>query len=319
MSDSLDGSVASPFEMVTRSHEFTKTFQSRKTKVADDVYLHYVVGGSGPPVVLIHGFPQTWYMWRKIMLPLAQQHTVIVPDLRGCGDSDKIVGPFDAWTLAGDIRALLEQLDVAESVWVIGHDMGAPVALSYAARYQPQTRGLVYMDEPVFGVNLEHLARFGADNASPLWWWPFQHQPLLAELLLVGHEREYFDFFVFSKTHVANHWAMGEEDKEEYVRHLREAGGLTGALGGYRDVFKTEAHLESLKTTKLTIPTLGMNGEFGLPTAAVAGGLVGYAENVEDAVILGSGHFIAEERPDDLLRELRGFISKNSSEAPVLT
>ena len=296
-------------ENVVHSTRFTEIFQSRKAKVADGIFLHYVTGGRGAPIVLLHGFPQSWYMWRKVMLPLAERFTVIAPDLRGCGDSDKTVGPFDGWTLAGDVHALLHGLGIEQKPWVVGHDMGAPVALSYAARYRAQTRGLVYADEPVFGVNLDHLARFGADNASPLWWWPFQHEPGLAEMLIAGHERSYFDFFVFSKTHVANHWAMTEADKQEYVRHLSEVGGITGAMGGYRAVFTTQAHLADLKTSKLTLPVLGVSGQFGLPGVAEA--LRSYAERVDETIIAGSGHFVAEEQPQLFLKELLSFVARH--------
>ena len=205
---------------------------------------------------------------------------------------------------------LLGGLRIKGAPWVVGHDMGAPVALSYAARYQSETRGLVYVDEPVFGVNLDHLARFSSENENPLWWWPFQHQPGLAELLLTGHERAYFDFFVFSKTHVANQWAMNEEDKREYVRHLSEVGGITGAMGGYRDVFTTERHLKPLSQAKLTLPVLGVNGQFGLP--GVADALRRYALEVEEAIIPGSGHFVAEEQPQAFLDALLAFVDKHS-------
>jgi pimeloyl-ACP methyl ester carboxylesterase len=296
---------AADADAVTRSSLFAETFQSRKIKAADNVFLHAVIGGRGDPLILLHGFPQSWYMWRHLMLPLAERFTVVAPDLRGAGDSDKTQGPYDGWTLAGDVRGLLSKLGVTGRPWVVGHDMGAPVALSYAARYLSDTRGLIYIDEPVFGVNLEHLARFGADNPSPLWWWPFQHEPGLAEMLLAGHERAYFDFFVFSKMHVANHWAMTEQDKQEYVRHLCEVGGITGALGGYRAVFTTEAHLAKLKNQKLTLPVLGVSGEFGVQGVAEA--LRSYAELVEEAIIPASGHFIAEEQPQALLKVMLAF------------
>ncbi len=283
----------------------SETFTSRKTAIADGVVLHHVVGGKGPPVVLVHGFPQSWYMWRKVMPVLAKRHRVIAPDLRGCGDSDKLSGPYDGWTHAGDLTALLDHLEITEPVIAIGHDMGAPVALSFAARYPERTRGLVYIDEPVFGVNLEQITAFSPDLPTMVWWWPFHHQPGLAETLLQGHERAYFDHFVFSKTHVTNVWAMSEEDKEEYVRHLREVGGVTGALGGYRDVFVTERHLAPFKKTKLRVATLGITGEFGLPDVAEA--LRAYVTNVKAVKIADSGHFVAEEQPQALLDALDGF------------
>lgn len=299
--------AAGHHESITDQPEFIQTFTSRKSQVADGVHLHHVSGGAGSPVVLLHGFPQSWYMWRKILLPLADEHRVIVPDLRGCGDSQKITGAYDAWTLAGDVHALLEHLEVSEPVVVVGHDMGAPVALAFAARYPEQARGLVYVDEPVFGINLEQVAAFSSDKESMVWWWPFHHEPMLAEMLVTGHERAYFDHFVFTKTHVTNLWAMTERDKQEYVRHLCEAGGLTGALGGYRDVFVTEQHFAALKTDQLTVPTLGVTGEFGLPDVADA--LGGYVRDVGKVVIADSGHFVAEEQPQAFLDELRRFLS----------
>ena len=292
---------------------FPGIFTSRKSAVADGVWLHHVSGGSGTPVVLLHGFPQSCYMWRKVMPSLAERFHVIAPDLRGCGDSDKLTGPYDAWTLAGDVHDLLEQAGVSEPAWVVGHDMGAPVALAGAARYRDRTRGLVYIDEPVFGINLEPMAAFSPDNPNIVWWWPFHHQPRLAETLLAGHERAYFDYFVFSKTHVTNLFALTETDKEEYVRHLREMGGVTGALGGYRDVFVTEEHLAPLKHDKLTVPALGITGEFGLPD--VAGALRGYVADVEKAVIPGSGHFVAEEQPEALLDVLFTFFDHTAGPA----
>jgi pimeloyl-ACP methyl ester carboxylesterase len=304
MPDGTRRKAASPFESITTQPEFTTTFVSRKSAVSEGVLLHYVTGGLGTPVILLHGFPQSWYMWRKIMLPLADEYTVIAPDLRGAGDSEKTVGPFDAWTLAGDIHALMGLLGHEKAV-VVGHDMGAPVALSFAARYPEASHALVYIDEPVFGVDLETRAAFSSDNPNMVWWWPFQHQPFLAETLLQGHERAYFDHFVFSKTHVTNHWAMSEVDKQEYVRHLSEVGGLTGALGGYRDVFISEQHLAPFKANKIDVPTLGMNGEFALKGTAEA--LRSYMTSVLESIIPNSGHFIAEEQPPQLLDTLRGF------------
>ena len=289
---------------VTTWPEFTSTFASRKSAVSDHVLLHYVTGGRGTPVILLHGFPQSWYMWRKMMLPLADEYTVIAPDLRGAGDSEKLVGPYDAWTLAGDIYALLQLLG-HHKAFVVGHDMGAPVALAFAARYPEAAHGLVYIDEPVFGVDLEPRAAFSAGNPNMVWWWPFHHQPMLAETLIQGHERAYFDHFVFSKTHVTNHWAMTEADKQEYVRHLTEVGGLTGALGGYRDVFITEQHLAPFKESKITVPALGVNGEFALKGTAEA--LRSYLTHVEESIISDSGHFIAEEQPQQLLDTLVNF------------
>ncbi len=125
---------------VTQTAEFNRVFSHRKTKV-NNINLHFVMGGSGETaIVLLHGWLGTWYSWRKIMLPLAKKYTVIVPDLRGLGDSDKPETGYDARTMAEDVHQLVEQLG-AKNIFIAGHDMGAPVAYVYAAEHRENVRG----------------------------------------------------------------------------------------------------------------------------------------------------------------------------------
>jgi pimeloyl-ACP methyl ester carboxylesterase len=134
---------------------FNKTFSHRRAHV-DGVQLHYVIGGKGDAVVLLHGWLGTWYTWRKVMPLLSEHYTVIVPDVRGYGDSDKPDAGYDARTIGREIRGLVRQLGF-ERVFVVGHDMGALPALAYAAEFPGEVRGLVYMDEPLPGYNLQEF------------------------------------------------------------------------------------------------------------------------------------------------------------------
>lgn len=288
---------------IARSVEFNRIFDHRKTKV-NDVYLHYVIGGQGDPVVLLHGWPQTWYMWRKIMLPLAQRYTILAPDLRGSGNSDKPEIGYDAQTMAEDVRGLVEQLGFGR-FFVVGHDMGAPVAYVLAATHSDWVRGLVYIDEPLPGFNLEEFTRFSPDNPVIYWWYGFHSRDNLPEMLLAGRERAYFEWFLGQGNMVADQRAISEADKDEYMRTFAAPGGIRGAMGWYRAVFETGRQIRELAETKLSMPVLGINGEYGHPK--VAEQLEQFAEDVSGLVIENCGHFVAEEKPEELIEALMNF------------
>lgn len=285
----------------------TLKFRHSKAKVGD-IHIHYVTGGSGDPLVLLHGFPETSECWRKVMPALAERFTLLVPDQRGCGFSDKPFVGYDAWTMAADVDALTTQLGF-KRYFIVGHDMGAPVALCHAARYPEKVRALVYMDEPLPGFNIEAMARFAPDNPSMLWWYPFQMAPDLAELLIAGKEREYIDYFLDQHTHLMNPDAIDDATRAIYARHLASAGGVRGAVGWYRAVFESAQHIRSIGQNKLTLPVLGINGEFGVPE--VAKQMAAVATNVTSAVVKSSGHFVAEEQPVALVKELLSFFDAN--------
>ena len=117
----------------------------------DGVRLHYVIGGAGPPVVLLHGFPQTWFAWRKVMPGLASDRTVVAIDLRGAGLSGKPQGGYDKVTMAGDVRGLLAQLGLGPAA-IVGHDIGGMVAYACAAAYPETCSSLAVLDVPVPGT-----------------------------------------------------------------------------------------------------------------------------------------------------------------------
>src|SRR5258705_10187916 len=120
---------------------------SHHTSFVNDVRLHYVTAGQGDPVVLLHGWPETWYQWRKIIPPLAEKYTVIAPDMRGLGDSSKPATGYDKRTIADDIYKLVRKLGF-ERIFLVGHDWGGPVAYAYAAAHRAELPRLVILDCP---------------------------------------------------------------------------------------------------------------------------------------------------------------------------
>ena len=156
------------------------TFSHHMASV-NGIQLHYVIGGQGEPVVLLHGWPQTWYEWRHVMPALAKNYTVVVPDLRGLGDSSKPVSGYDGKTVAEDIYQLVSQLGF-KNIFLVGHDFGAEVAYPYAAAHPNEVKRLVMLDVPILGIG-------PGKNLTGLWWLQFHLVRDVPEMLVEGHER----------------------------------------------------------------------------------------------------------------------------------
>lgn len=162
---------------------------SHHTVTVNGIQLHYVMGGKGDPVVLLHGYPQSWYEWRHVMPALAKNYTVIAPDLRGFGDSSRPLTGYDGNTTAEDIYQLVSQLGFS-NIFLVAHDVGVQPAYSYAAAHPNNVSKLVLMDfafpgflPPEFGPN------------GP-WWFSFYQTPDVPEYLIEGKEKEYLSWFI---------------------------------------------------------------------------------------------------------------------------
>lgn len=159
----------------------TDTWCSNFT-VVNGVRMHYVRAGSGPPVLLLHGWPQTWYMWRKLVGPLAAHYTVIAPDLRGYGLSDKPTSGYDKRTMAADLRALIRHLGFDRAA-VVGHDRGARVGHRLGLDHPECLVRFAALDIlPTRAV----VRSMDATVASGFWHWAFHQQPDLPEILVAG-------------------------------------------------------------------------------------------------------------------------------------
>ena len=200
----------------------------RATAQVNGIRLHYVLEGQGPLVVLLHGWPQTWYCWRKVIAPLADGHTVLVPDLRGYGQSDKPPAGYDKRTMAEDVRALAGHLGHSRIALLAGHDRGARVAHRYALDHPGEVERLAVLD---IVPTREMFARADATVARGYWHWLFHLQPDLPELLVGPNIEAYLRWFFERWT--ANRPAV-EEAVPEYVHAFSAPGALRAGFDDYR-------------------------------------------------------------------------------------
>ncbi len=271
-----------------------------KEAIVNGVRIHYKIAGGGAALLLLHGSPQTSYAWRKIIPKLAEIYTVIAPDLRGYGQSDKPEAGYEIHTMAEDIRQLLLQLGL-KSVNLVGHDLGGIVAYVYAAQYMDEVRRLGIIESPIIGVPSPTMERVLAGY----WHIGLYAHPRLPELLISGREREYFAEFI--RTYQFNFDALDDKDFTEYARHLASPGGIRGAMGVYRSIAAELPAILRLTTKKLTMPVWAVGGEhsMGLGPFEQFQQLAG---TVRGGVISESGHWVVEEQPAQILTELEAFL-----------
>jgi pimeloyl-ACP methyl ester carboxylesterase len=280
-----------------------ETWQHRLAKV-NGIRLHYVIQGSGPLVVLLHGWPQNWYQWRFIIPALAQHYTVIAPDLRGYGYSDKSVGGYDKQTMASDIHELVRSLGYSR-IKLVGHDRGARVSHRYSLDYPDEVEKLVIMDIVPTRIVFERL---NADIARGYWHWFFHLIPDLPELLVGANVEAYLRYFYTVWTY--NRAAFTSEVIAEYVQTFSAPGALRGGFNDYRAGIAEDWSQDKQDTgRKLTMPTLVLWGKESL--AHVFNVLEiwqEFAQDVRGEAISECGHFLPEEQPDVVIRILLEFL-----------
>lgn len=260
--------------------------------------LHVRVGGSGPAVVLIHGFGDTGDMWAPLAAELSKDHTVVVPDLRGLGLSSIPASGYDKKTQAGDIRAVLEKLGIQRSV-VIGHDIGTMVAYAYAARYPDLTERLVVMDAPVPGIPpWNDIVR------SPMLW-HFDFGGPDAERLVAGRERIYLDRFW--NEFAGDPKKVDEATRQHYAKLYARPGTMHAAFAQFRAIRQDAQDNEASNTTRLSMPVLAIGGEksFGANEALV---MRNAANQVTEVVVPGAGHWLMEEAPTQTIAAVTAFL-----------
>ena len=264
---------------------------------------HYVKSGSGPAVLLLHGWPQTWYEWRHVMGRLSDTFTVVAPDLRGFGYTSKPASGYDAATIASDLAALTSHLGLKD-VTVVGHDWGAVFGYVYAASSPGQVSALGIVEMALPGVGVMEQAMSPAPGGNFLWHMGFQSVPDIPELLISGKERTYLQWFFEHFAYDPS--AIGAADLDEYTAAITQVGALRAGLAVYQDFFATAAQVAAHAKTPLKIPVRAFGGEAclgGLTLASVKP----VAPNAQGGVIERCGHWAAEERPDfveEMVREL---------------
>ncbi|GAB3436185.1 alpha/beta fold hydrolase [Flindersiella endophytica] len=279
----------------TFSHHFTDV---------DEVRLHMVAGGpaDGVPVLLLHGWPQTWYAWRKVLPALADagQHTIAV-DYRGAGDSSRPPGGYDKATMAQDVRQLLDRLGL-DRVHLVARDIGLMVAYALAAQWPERVRSLTMLDVPVPGTPAWEQAK----QDPQTWHFGLHRQRDVAELLVGGREYAYLSTFYRERTKVAG--AITDDDLAVYAAAYAQPGALRAGFELYRAFEADEVRFADFVSNKLPMPVLAMGGE--LDNGTLIGEMAGQlAEDVTSRVVPGGGHWTPEENPDFLLRELMEFLA----------
>ncbi|MEU5821987.1 alpha/beta hydrolase [Streptomyces sp. NPDC047803] len=263
--------------------------------------LNVAIDGSGPAVLLLHGFPHTWELWTDIMAGLSDRYRVIAPDLRGFGASGPATSGYDAANLAEDAAALLTELGES-SASVVGIDAGTPAAFLLALRHPDAVRRLVVMESVLGGLP-------GAEDflaGGPPWWFGFHAaEPRLAETVLEGHEAAYIDWFLRTGT-------LGDgvpsAIRDAFVRAYTGTGALSRAFSYYRALPHSALQIaQAITTSRLTVPTMAVGAQ---PVGtALERQLRPVTDELTGHVIEDCGHIIPLHRPHALLELLNPFLA----------
>jgi pimeloyl-ACP methyl ester carboxylesterase len=282
---------------------FTDTFTSRYVN-AGDVRLHAVTGGDGPPLLLIHGWPESWYGWRMVMPELAKDFSVVAVDQRGMGISDKPQSGYDAGTQANDMVAVMDALGHKRYA-LIGFDTGLVISYALAADHPDRIERLVVGEAPLVGITPSPPLFLPSQLNDRLFHLAFNQLAELNEQLVRGREDIWFGYELTAST--------AKKPTPEAVAYYTSLfasspDALRGSFGFYRAINMTIVQNQERKNRRLTMPVLAVGGErSSMETVGVSMKLV--ADNVQSAVIAGSGHFVAEEAPEQLLPALTQFLA----------
>ena len=282
---------------------FGDTFTSRYVDTGE-VRLHAVIGGDGPPLLLVHGWPETWYAWRLVMPALAESFQVIAVDQRGIGLSDKPQAGYDTGTLAADLVGLMSALG-HERFAAMGHDTGFAIGYALAADYPDRVERIALVDLPGPPTSAGSPPAFvpGPIN-NRLWHIPFNRVEKLPEQLIEGREDIYFGYEFAIQGGV-----LPEELIAYYVDLLRsDPDALRGSLGFYRAFDATLAQNDKRTSEKLPMPVLAIGGAASYGDH-VAHAMEAVANDVKGVIVLGAGHWVAEQAPDELLNVLADFLA----------
>lgn len=268
-----------------------------QTATVNGVKIHYVIGGQGDPLVLIHGFGQNWFMWNRLLPELSKYFTVIAPDLRGSGESDKPAGGYDKKTMATDIHELVKQLGY-KNINLVGHDIGLMVAYAYAAQFRDDVKKIALLDALIPGVE-----PVWQQISTTVWHFGFFARPVAGKIV-AGHEQEFLADFWPQVGHVKDPFT--KEESNEFVRAFATEGATTGCFHWFGEFAQDVKDNHEFMKKKLTMPLLAMGGEyFSAPFLATHCRLV--ADNVSETKIMGSGHWIVQEQTAQVQKGLMDF------------
>ena len=285
-----------------------RTFTHGMADIEPGLRLHYVTAGDGErTIVLLHGFPQTWWEWHRVIPALVGAgFRVVAPDYRGAGHSWRPLGGYDKRTMAEDIHRLLRQhLRIQGPIVLVGHDIGLMVACAYAQAHHDEVSHLVVMDAPLPGT-----AVFDRLRADPrVWHFAFQGSRDVPEMLVAGRERQYLQAFYNARCFDPS--AINEADLDTYAAAYAAPGAMRAGFELYRafdrDVEDTRDALR--RNSRLTMPVLAVGGATNTSGPLVEEMMREVAQDVTGLRVPGAAHWIAEENPRVFAAALLKFLT----------
>jgi pimeloyl-ACP methyl ester carboxylesterase len=267
----------------------------------DGIKIHYLIAGRGEPIMLLHGYAQNSHMWRPLIAELAKTNTVIAPDLRGFGQSAKPPQGYDKTTMARDMHALAVSLGY-KRVRLAGHDIGLMVAYAYAAQFPAEVDRIALMDAFLPGVGDWTKVWLLRD----LWHFHFYGETPLK--LVAGRERIYLEHF-WNDFAADRTKSVPERDRRIYAKAYGEPGAMRAGFEVFKAFEQDAKDFQALSQTRLTMPMLVLTGKKASGEFLIQQGRL-VADNVEGVVIMGSGHWLMEEAPDQVIPKLVAFMTR---------
>jgi len=266
--------------------------------------LHYVIGGVGDPLVLIPGYPETWWAYRHVMATLAKKYVVIVVEMRGMGGSSKPEAGYDKKNMAQDIYDLAQALGY-QKIYIGGHDIGAHVAYSFAVNHPDAVRKLILLDTPHPDPSMYNLPMLPMLNANYLypWWLAFNQVKELPEQILAGRMHSviawFFDHLLKNKN------AVSDFDQAVYSNAYNSKDAIRASNAWYQ-AFPQD--IEDSKTYgKIEVPVLGIAGS---GYALLASALPNISNNFQLEEIKDTGHFLLSESPSETANLMLKFLAR---------
>ncbi len=281
---------------------------------ANDINIYYLRQGQGQPLVLLHGWPEFSGVWERCMALLADRFTLLAPDLRGFGETDKpYAGPTDAMTadvLATDLESFLDALGVTQPVGLVSHDVGAQVAQAFARRCPQRLTGLFFFNCPYPGIGRRWIE---PDHVGEVWYQTFNTLPWAAGM--VGSSRETCRLYI---GHFLRHWAADghafDQELERYVDNFMRPGNLQGGFNWYigvRATRRAQMKGEARPLPPIAVPTRVLWGERDpVLKAQWMDRLPETFTNLDASVAEGIGHFVHYEAPEQAAGEIRRFFER---------
>lgn len=286
---------------MSSTNELTSGIKSHNVRV-DGAKIHYIRAGSGHTVMLLHGYPETCYAWRRVIPGLARKFDVIALDLPGLGESEP-PQDYAKSVVAGRIWRFAQILDIGRFA-LVSADMGGPVAFWLAMEHPEAVSHFVFIESGLPGFGLEQSMDVAKGGS---WHFGFFMADEYPEMLTGGKEREFFKSFAYRHSaHVQD--AISEQDIDEYLRYYTAPGGMSAGFAYYRSLLRDAQENQRWRGRRLSAPVLAVDGQFGFRGNPET--MARVADNVRSAVISNAGHWVAEEQPGALLAEVIPFLAR---------